>query len=136
MNLPTGLSDYTVCTQEYAGWGASINRLIADISSIDHQADWFVGGGDDTDPVPIKTADQITNQLSACFLNLHGKINPRPEHGRCFIRRFRKHSVSMQPTGDRWGENELAQARLDAPAYIDRICGAHCGSAGKVWCGA
>ena len=64
------------------------------------------------------------NQLSAYFLDLHGKLNPRLLMDGAFIRRFETFGV-MQATGDRWGENEpWARAQFpDAPAYIDRICG-------------
>lgn len=116
--------DWVMITDAYHGWGASIDRIISGVVKFDPQADWFVGGGDDTDPDPIKTADQITNQLSAYFLNLHGKINPRLSMDGAFIRRFETLGV-MQATGDRWGENEpwLRAQFPDAPAYIDRICG-------------
>ena len=121
MNLPTRLSDYTVCTQEYAGWGASINRLIADNSSVDPSADCFVGGGDDLDPDCTKWAHQIAHECVTHAFELHERQCGGCHVDASVIATF----LVMQPTGDRWGDNEpWARAQFpDAPAYIDRICG-------------
>jgi hypothetical protein len=88
----------------YLGWGSSINRLITEVIKIDADAQWFVGGGDDTDPDPTKTADEIAAECTEHFGGTFG---------------------IMQPTGHRWGEEEAwAQATYpNEPAYIDRICG-------------
>jgi hypothetical protein len=97
--------DALKATPEYAGWGASINGLIKEIAVYDPRADWFVGGGDDTDPDLNKRAGDIAVE---CIQHFGG--------GTCGV---------MQPTGDRWGENEpWARATYPhAPAYIDRVCG-------------
>jgi hypothetical protein len=96
--------DALKATPEYAGWGQSINGMIKEICAYDPQAQWFVGGGDDTDPDPTKTADDIAAECTEEFGGTLGV---------------------MQPTGDRWGEDEIwARHRFPhAPAYIDRICG-------------
>jgi hypothetical protein len=96
--------DALKATPEYAGWGASINGLIKEIATYDSSSAWFVGGGDDTDPDPNKTAGEIADECADYFGGTSGV---------------------MQPTGDRWGE-EQPWARLnypENPAYSDRICG-------------
>lgn len=103
-------TDWVVNTSDYAGWGKSINAIIKSVVSEDPSAEWFVGGGDDTDPDMSKTADQIARECTRHFgviADVGGTVGV------------------MQPTGDRWGENEpWARAQFpDAPAYIDRICG-------------
>lgn len=100
----SALADWVTVTEEYAGWGASINELARAVFALDDSCDWIVGGGDDTDPDPTRTADEIATQ---CSLHFDGTF------GCC------------QPTGDRWGADEpWALARFpEAPAYIDRICG-------------
>lgn len=97
--------DALKATPEYAGWGNSINILIAEIMVYDPGAQWFVGGGDDTDPDQRAHADDIGME---CFGYFYGST-----------------FGVMQPTGDRWGESEPWAKHLfpDAPAYIDRICG-------------
>ena len=97
-------------SEEYWGWGASINEIIRVISIRDPQADWFVGGGDDTEPDPTKRAEEIAKECTRHFVEYP-----------CPVATF----GVMQPTGDRWGANEpWARAAFpDAPAYIDRICG-------------
>jgi hypothetical protein len=104
-------------TPEYNGWGASINRLINRVMAIDTGAEWFVGGGDDTDPDPTKRSDVIARECSLYFGNdPDDPGNPEPYESTFGV---------MQPTGDRWGENEPWARSMfpDAPAYIDRICG-------------
>ena len=101
------LPDYVwLCenTPEYAGWGPSINQIAKGVFLFDRKCDWVVGGGDDTDPEPVKTADVIAAECTAHFAGTFGV---------------------MQPTGDRWGADEpWARARFpQASAYIDRICG-------------
>ena len=108
-------------TPEYAGWGPSINALIAALMVYDPHAAWFVGGGDDTEPDPSKTAQQIAMECQRHFF-LHNY--PSGPDGPYTLDEYSTFGV-MQPTGDRWGADEpWAQAAFpDAPAYIDRICG-------------
>jgi hypothetical protein len=118
------LVDWSMYTPDYRGWAFSCNFVMKMMFGANDDCDWCVCGGDDTEPDCTKWADVIVNQLSAYFLDLHGKLNPRLLMDGAFIRRFETFGV-MQATGDRWGENEpWARAQFpDAPAYIDRICG-------------
>lgn len=110
--------DALKASPDYAGWGASINTLIQEIMLYDPSAEWFVGGGDDTDPDATKTANEIARQCSDEF---------RERHIEATGETFNIHPTLgvMQPTGDRWGAEEpWAKAMFpDAPAYIDRLCG-------------
>jgi hypothetical protein len=101
---------FIMYSEEYRGWGISINTLIDIVAKRDPQADWFVGGGDDTDPDPTERADVIALQCVRRFGGIRDENNT---------------FGVMQPTGDRWGADEpWAKAMFpEAPAYIDRICG-------------
>jgi hypothetical protein len=118
---PIGADSITV-TAEYVGWGPSINELSRAVFALDSECDWIVGGGDDTDPDLAHAAEKIARQCSEHFANMPSPIKsdgstPEAWNNPAF--------GVMQPTGDRWGENEpWARAAFpDAPAYIDRICG-------------
>ena len=118
--------DWLFSRPEYHGWGASINFIIERIAEYDTQADWFVGGGDDTDPDPTKRAEEIARECSLHFgiptdrSRQVGVLEPRH-----YIDQHESTFGVMQPTGDRWGADEpWAKATYpNAPAYIDRICG-------------
>jgi hypothetical protein len=109
-------ADFVLRTELYEGWGKSINVLTAALIRDCAEADWFVGGGDDTNPDPNKRAEEIANECADHF--------SVPPVDMPFAGNYATFGV-MQPTGDRWGEND-ARARKaypDAPAVIDRICG-------------
>lgn len=91
-------ADITIPTGRYLGWAPSINILARFILSHDSDAEWIVSGGDDIEPDPDLTAEQIGWQCRAYFGA--GKGMPRSTFG------------VMQPTGDRWADGS-----------IDRICG-------------
>ena len=112
---------------------------------IDPQADWFVGGGDDTDPDQTKRAEEIAQECSAHFedatwplcwhwpsgktlVEAQAEGTAHQEKQRLWsgeLARIYSTFGIMQPTGDRWGADEPWAKALfpDAPAYIDRICG-------------
>ena len=100
----SGLAELQIRTEDYHGWGPSVNMLARLVFTIDASCDWVVTGGDDTDPDPLLSADEIGFQCSEHFRGTFG---------------------IMQSVGDRWGANEpWAKAMFpDARAYIDRICG-------------
>lgn len=112
-------ADMQIISRDYEGWGYSINALIRSVCAEHPDAAWFVGGGDDTDPDPTKTADEIARECSIHFAPIEKHNTGNDVYG------FPGTFGVMQPTGDRWGENEpWARATFpDAPAYIDRICG-------------
>lgn len=90
--------------QPYPGYAAATNALIREVLRADSDCQWCVIGGDDVDPDPIADPDLIAHECEEYFRGTYGV---------------------MQPTGDRWGEEDaFARARWpDAPAYIDRVCG-------------
>lgn len=101
-------ADYEIIAP-YQGYAAACNRIIKEIMERDPDAEWFVTGGDDTFPDQWKTASEIAAECRAYFgaqllgfgLNTFGV---------------------MQPTGDRWGQNEIGPWPRGS-AYIDRVCG-------------
>ena len=114
------LVDWSMYTPDYRGWAFSCNFVMKMMFGANDDCDWCVCGGDDTDPDPMKWADEIATELSAYFLDLHWP--------RCWSAANAQEARTFgvcQFTGDRWGENEpWARAQFpDAPAYIDRICG-------------
>jgi hypothetical protein len=88
----------------YRGYANAVNALIRQVMVMHARAEWFIAAGDDVEPDMNYTANEIAAECQQHFSGTYGV---------------------MQPTGDRWGENEpWAKARFPhAPAYIDRICG-------------
>ena len=118
--------DWLFSRPDYHGWGASINFIIERVAEYDPTADWFLGGGDDTDPDPTKRAEDIAQECSEHFYDEVLEIwQSLPVSERRATPAFARWFGVMQPTGDRWGADEpWAKAMFpDAPAYIDRICG-------------
>ena len=121
---------------QYPGYSITVNQLAKTILFGneyflgDPGVEWIVTGGDDTDPDPNKRAEEIAAECSEYFAKLHSGIKPGDSltveslTAAIYGVRCRTFGV-MQPTGDRWGENEdWARAKYpDRPAYIDRICG-------------
>lgn len=97
----------------YPGYTVAVNALMREVLKDDAEAEWLVTGGDDVEPDPNYTAEQIAEQCSEHFANLHQDSGPG---GATF--------GVMQPTGDRWGDDAHGRARWPtAPAYIDRVLG-------------
>lgn len=120
-------ADHLIRTAEYHGWGASINTLVSEVMVIDTHADWFVGGGDDTDPDPSKLAEEIALDCREEFgLRNQAAIVNGTMPVKLGLSQWQYWTFAvMQPTGDRFGADEVwAQSRFpNEPAYIDRICG-------------
>ena len=116
------LVDWSMYTPDYRGWAFSCNFVMKMMFGANEDCDWCICGGDDTDPDCTKWADEIARECSEYFRR-HGP-EPKAILDRLADLRYQTFGV-MQPTGDRWGENEpWARAQFpDAPAYIDRICG-------------
>ena len=81
-------ADLTILTDHYRGWAPSINVLVRAILVIDPDAQWIVSGGDDTEPDPNLTAEEIGWECAAYFEGT--ALACRPESG----------FGVMQPTGD------------------------------------
>lgn len=88
---------------KYKGYARAVNELVRAVLDRDQACDWIVTGGDDVNPSegdPSRIAAECTAHFGGTF-------------------------GVMQPTGDRWGENDTIMKAMfpDRPAYIDRICG-------------
>lgn len=92
-------------TGPYPGYARAVNALCAEVIARNPDAQWLVTGGDDIHPDLGRFADEIGIECTAHFGGTFGV---------------------MQPTGDRWGENQMGSA------YIDRICGSP--FMGREWC--
>jgi hypothetical protein len=97
--------------ENYPGYAEAANILIGFAMAHDRSADWFVTGGDDVDPDPTKTADEIAEECTRYFLDLHEKHCAGCTIDANLVATF----GVMQPTGDRWGDRQ--------GAYIDRVAG-------------
>lgn len=93
---------------KYFGYAQATNSLIETLisddpinDSPDPQAEWFVIGGDDVEPDLNHSAEEIARECREHFAGTFG---------------------AMQPTGDRWGENDRHLGKRGS-AYIDRVCG-------------
>lgn len=84
------------CTMvgRYPGYSVAVNTLIKHVLETDPACEWVIAAGDDTDPDPNHTAQEIAAE---CFAQAQGTFGV------------------MQPTGDRWGDR--------SGAYIDRVAG-------------
>lgn len=105
---------------QYPGYACTVNFLCKSILERSPEAEWIVTGGDDIEPDPNKTADEIAMECRQYFSAYHNTA----VSGNPVSLEYTTFGV-MQPTGDRWGENE-PWARVQwpaAPAYIDRVCG-------------
>jgi hypothetical protein len=91
----------------YPGYARATNELIRRVMELDPSADWFLCGGDDVEPDPNHTAEEIARECSNHFAVLARK-GPEPfDNDPTF--------GVMQPTGHRWGDSK--------GAYIDRVAG-------------
>lgn len=101
----------------YPGYARATNELIQFVMCHDPRADWFVTGGDDVDPDPTKTADEIAFECDEHFRDHWNRVSRDQTlciHPLTVIAKYQTFGV-MQPTGDRWGDRQ--------GAYIDRVAG-------------
>lgn len=92
---------------EYPGYSQAVNRLIAEVMKHYPGAEWFVLGGDDTEPDMNYTAEEIARQCCEYFKTLH-----YPEWTSCKGRFTEMNQTTstfgvMQPTGDRWAKGSI-----------------------------
>ncbi len=119
-----------VVASPYPGYARASNELIAKVLHEEPECDWVVCGGDDVWPDPNKRAEEIAQECSAyfsynaVFQSLSKSLQDRSGKGAAEVWDTNATFGVMQPTGDRWGDDETGR-RLwpDAPAMIDRICG-------------
>lgn len=111
-------ADLEVETRKYLGWAASTNLLARFVLEKFPDAQWIVGGGDDTLPDAGYTADAIAAQCDQHF------------GGTAKVGTF----GVMQPTGDRWGDDAGSRALFGEHrgAMIDRFAGSPW--MGREWC--
>lgn len=90
---------------EYPGYARAVNRLIAEVMKHYPAAEWFVLGGDDTEPDMNHNAVTIAEQ---CQLHFGG---PRQKEYRGLQEVWVPGPGStfgiMQPTGDRWAKGSI-----------------------------
>ncbi len=104
-----GLAD-ALLYGKYPGYNRAVNTLAKYVLARDKECDWIVATGDDTDPDPTKTANEIALECSMHF--------------------YERDEVSsatfgvMQPTGDPWTDH--------AGRIIERIAGSPW--MGREWC--
>ena len=104
------ICDAYICDMAYPGYAQAVNLLVKGVLLADQNCDWIVTGGDDTEPDHNWRADDISDQCSEYFGNLHNAPLRITRDG-VGNQRFSTFGV-MQPTGDRF-----------AGGSIDRICG-------------
>ena len=90
-----------VVVGEYAGYPATVNRLMKMVFEADSGCSWCVTGGDDMLPDPNVPALTIARQCSDHFRH-HALSYPKW----CANWTAGITFGVMQPTGDRWGEHE------------------------------
>ena len=108
--------------ETYEGWASSVNELARLILHQEggYWVSWIVTGGDDYAPDLTHSAWEIANECQGYFRQQIPGVEPPL---------YRCYDPStwgvMQPTGDRWGEEEAwaKAAYPNAPAMIDRVCG-------------
>ncbi len=112
------VADLLIAAERYPGYAVAANTLIAEILIKDKDAEFIVCAGDDIEPDPHHTAEEIAQECSDHFVEaLNREVNRRFGLSEPFFREpvgARTFGV-MQPTGDRWGD---AQG-----PYIDRVAG-------------
>lgn len=112
-------ADYREMAFAYPGYAKAVNALVRSVIRDNPDCDWIVTGGDDVEPDPNHSAEEIAKQCSGYFFRLQ-----RAETDSVGAQELETFGV-MQPTGDRWGADEpwAKQMYPNAPAYIDRVCG-------------
>lgn len=75
----------------YEGYAHAVNQLVQTIlEDVDPEAEWLVTGGDDIEPDPNKSAEEIARECNQHFEYINGMPTGMVGWG------------VMQPTGDRW----------------------------------
>jgi hypothetical protein len=95
-----------VIWRPYHGYAEAVNYLVKQVLAFDSTCDWVACAGDDTEPDPNHTAEEIAIQCKMHFYNhllpAEGPPQPlRPQGSNLWTETF----GVMQPTGDRWGDH-------------------------------
>lgn len=101
----------------YPGYAKAVNALITEVVGRDPSAEWFVIGGDDTEPDPNHTAEEIARDLSAEFYNRTPFQDWKRLGSLRWLDRWSTFGV-MQPTGDRFAGGSID--RIAGSAWIGR----------------
>ena len=109
---------------DYLGYAHAVNHLITTIMKTFPAAEWFIAAGDDVEPDPNKSAEEIAIECKMHFYDadatpVDNGLVTGPDH--LWTETF----GVMQPTGDRWGDTPQSRQRFgeDRGAYSDRVCG-------------
>jgi len=103
----------------YPGYAVAVNNLIRAAMLLDQSAEWFIAAGDDTEPDPRHSAEEIAKECREYFRyksDVPEGLQPDQKYD---YQRARQTFGVMQPTGDRWHEG--VGGFTNAP--IDRVCG-------------
>ena len=109
---------------KYPGYAVAVNELVRHALEVDPHAEWFVIGGDDVEPDPNHSAEEIARECNEYF-GAAWKTGYVKEGVVLQFRRELETYGVMQPTGDRWGDSPASRQRFgeNRGAYIDRVCG-------------
>jgi hypothetical protein len=111
----------------YPGYSAAVNNLIKGVMNTDPTAEWFIIGGDDVEPDPNHSAEDIAAQTCAHFGGAVGGIIGNIERNP-FYRTF----GVMQPTGDRFAQGSID--KIAGSAWIGRsFCKRAYSGQGPLW---
>ena len=110
-------ADLLEVADSYPGYAAAVNYLVRRLIATDERAEWFIAAGDDTEPDPDRTAEEIAADCRYHFEFLHDAKGF--DRGLAPIHDIGLFGV-MQPTGDRWHEGV---GKPPGVAPIDCICG-------------
>lgn len=122
------ICDLVLMNRDYPGYARAVNALVKEVLARDAECDWIVTGGDDVEPDPNHTAEEISYECDRTFLVL-GQVRI----SQVALPNEIKTWGVMQPTGDRWGERpELGNLHPLRTAYIDRVAGSPW--MGRQWC--
>jgi hypothetical protein len=110
-NIGIEYADLMQSIMPYPGYAESVNCLCRLILAQDPDAEWIVTGGDDTEPDPNHTPEEIASECSAHFGTTFGV---------------------MQPTGDRFAQGSID--RIAGSPWMGREwCQRAHGGAGPLW---
>jgi hypothetical protein len=93
----------------YPGYSVAVNWLIRKVTKEDPQAEWFIIGGDDVEPDPSHSAEEIAID---CRMRFYAQVGTR--EARLATETF----GVMQPTGDRFAGGSID--KIAGSAWIGR----------------
>ncbi len=117
----------------YPGYAQAVNHLCRYILKGFPNAEWIVTGGDDVEPDPNHSAEEIARGCSEYFANLRWTFGA-PDGGVTHIRNTPTFGV-MQPTGDPWSDTKgrIIERIAGSPWMGREFCRRMNGGAGPLW---